>query len=140
MRSSLLSRSALRASPAILDICYARDPENLDRFVDALTELRTTLRGVDPDAGFVLHARAIAAGDHFTFATSADDLDILGTPAGTHGFTDLDSNAVDVDLDDLVVRTATPDDLIRMKRVAGRPKDRIELEILGALRDELGGG
>jgi hypothetical protein len=29
------------------------------------------------------------------------------------------------------------DDLMRMKRAAGRPKDRVELEILGALRDEL---
>jgi hypothetical protein len=28
-------------------------------------------------------------------------------------------------------------DLIAMKRAAGRPKDRIELEILGALREEL---
>ena len=27
--------------------------------------------------------------------------------------------------------------LIRMKRAAGRPKDRVELEILGALRDEI---
>jgi hypothetical protein len=29
------------------------------------------------------------------------------------------------------------DDLIRMKRAASRPKDRVELEILGALRDEI---
>jgi len=29
------------------------------------------------------------------------------------------------------------DDLMAMKRAAGRPKDRIELEILGALREEL---
>jgi hypothetical protein len=26
-----------------------------------------------------------------------------------------------------------------MKRAAGRPKDRIELEVLGALRDEIDG-
>jgi hypothetical protein len=29
------------------------------------------------------------------------------------------------------------DDLIAMKRAAGRPKDRVELEILGALREEV---
>jgi hypothetical protein len=38
---------------------------------------------------------------------------------------------------DLEVPVASLDDLIRMKRAAGRPKDRIELEILGALRDEI---
>ena len=32
---------------------------------------------------------------------------------------------------------ASLDALMEMKRAAGRPKDRIELEILGALRDEL---
>lgn len=35
------------------------------------------------------------------------------------------------------LRVAALDDLIAMKRAAGRPKDRIELEILGALREEI---
>jgi hypothetical protein len=34
------------------------------------------------------------------------------------------------------VLVADLDDLIRMKLAAGRPKDRIEAEILGALREE----
>lgn len=38
---------------------------------------------------------------------------------------------------DLIVKLASLDDLIRMKRAAGRPKDRVEIEILGALRDEI---
>lgn len=33
---------------------------------------------------------------------------------------------------------ASVDDLIRMKRAAGRAKDRIEPEILGAVREERG--
>jgi hypothetical protein len=35
------------------------------------------------------------------------------------------------------VRVASLDDLLLMKRAAGRPKDRIELEILEALREEI---
>ena len=54
------------------------------------------------------------------------------------GFDDLVANAVAAELDvDLLVPVASLDDLTRMKRAAGRPKDRVELEILGALRDEL---
>ncbi len=32
---------------------------------------------------------------------------------------------------------ASLDDLMRMKEASGLPKDRIELEVLGALKDEL---
>jgi len=134
--------AAAHGSPSLtgdLDVCYDRDPENLDRLAAALIELHAVLRGADPGTGFVLDARTIAAGDHFTFTTDAGDLDVLGTPAGTDGFADLDTNAIDVDLDGFIVRTASLGDLIRMKRAAGRPKDRVELEILGALRDELRG-
>jgi hypothetical protein len=53
------------------------------------------------------------------------------------GFEALDRNAVALSLDGLTIRIAALDDLIRMKRAAGRPKDRIEIEVLGALRDEL---
>lgn len=38
---------------------------------------------------------------------------------------------------DAEVLVAAVDDLIRMKRAAGRPKDRAMLEELGALRDEI---
>jgi hypothetical protein len=34
------------------------------------------------------------------------------------------------------ILVADIDSLIRMKRAAGRPKDRVEVEILGALRQE----
>ena len=37
------------------------------------------------------------------------------------------------------LRVASLDDLIRMKRAAGRPQDRIAIEWLSALRDELQG-
>ena len=42
-----------------------------------------------------------------------------------------------VRLDGHRVRVASLDDLIRMKRAAGRTKDLLALEELGALRDEL---
>lgn len=129
-------------SPSItgdLDICYQRTRPNLNRLAAALRTLNARLRGVEEEVPFQMEAETIERGDHFTFATDAGDLDCIGTPAGTQGFEDLDANARDADLDGLVVRIASLDDLIRMKRAAGRAKDRAELEILGALRDELSG-
>lgn len=38
---------------------------------------------------------------------------------------------------DETVKIASLDDLIAMKRSAGRPKDKVEVEILGALREAI---
>jgi hypothetical protein len=122
-----------------LDICYERSRPNLERLARALQELHATLRGAPPDLPFRLDVGTLAVGDSFTFATDAGDLDCLGTPSGTDGYPDLIRNAADVELADLVVKVVGLEDLIRMKRAAGRPKDRIELEVLGALRDEIDG-
>ncbi len=130
---------ATHGSPSVtqdLDICYERSPQNLGRLAEALRSINARLRGVSEDVPFRMDGETLAAGDHFTFITDVGDLDLLGVPAGTTGYDDLRANAVDVDLDGMVVAFASLDDLIRMKRAAGRPRDLAELEILGALRDE----
>lgn len=120
-----------------LDICPDRTPENLKRVAKALRALGAKLRGVEGEVPFLLDAATLAAGDHFTFATKAGDLDILGAPAGVSGFDELAARAVPLDVDGLTVPVASIDDVIRMKRAAGRPKDLIEVEVLAAVRDEV---
>lgn len=132
----------LLGSPTVtrdLDICYARDRDNLRALAAALEEIHAELRGVEPGVPLRMDARTLRAGDTFTLLTDAGDLDLLGTPAGTGGFSDLLRDATPTDLGGPTVLVAGIEDLIRMKRAAGRPKDLIEVEVLGALRDELGG-
>ena len=120
-----------------LDICYARDPKNLEALAAALRELDSTLRGAPEKLPFVLDARTLAAGDHFTFSTDAGNLDCIGTPAGSRGFSDLIAAAVEMTIGSARVFVVAIEDLIRMKEASGRPKDRVELEILAALKEEL---
>lgn len=119
-----------------IDICYDRAPENLERLASVLQELNAKLRGVE-DVPFLIDPQTLLGGDHFTFATDLGDLDLLGTPAGTQGHSDLASRAVPIDLDGRTVLVASLDDLIRMKETAGRGKDIEGVRILRALRDEL---
>jgi hypothetical protein len=132
--------AAVRGSPSAtvdLDICYRREEENLRRLASVLRGTRARLRGVTDAVPFLLHPETLGGGDHFTLSTDLGDLDLLRTPAGTNGYGDLLRDSTDVDLDGFTIKVASLDDLIRMKRAAGRPKDRVELEILGALRDEV---
>jgi hypothetical protein len=132
----------LRGSTTVtddVDVCYARDSENLDRMIRALKELHATLRGAPKDVPFRLDSKTLKMGHSFTLDTDAGKLDVLGHPSGIPGgYEELERTADEMSLGmGLTVRVASIDDLIRMKRAAGRPKDLIEVEVLGALRDEI---
>src|SRR3954453_13200849 len=122
-----------------LDICYARDGENLRRLATTLTALSAVRRGLAPRAPTPppLDARTLRAGGLFTLMTVAGDFDIIATPDPGFDYERLVASAVSTKVAGEPVLVASLPDLIEMKRAAGRPKDRIELEILGALREEL---
>jgi hypothetical protein len=116
-------------------ICYARDQQNLERLAEALKDLQATLRGVREPVAFLLDARTLKAGLNFTFDTTFGPFDCLGAAAGGFDYEQLKRNADGMDLVDANVPVASLDDLIRMKRAAGRNKDLIEVENLAALRE-----
>ncbi len=120
-----------------VDVCHARDPENLERLADALREVHADLRGAEPGLPFRLDAKALERGDSFTFTTDVGWVDILGTPSGGVGYEELARTADAYTLFGHRVLVASLEDLIRMKRAAGRPKDLLAVEELGALRDEI---
>jgi hypothetical protein len=130
----------LHGSPTLTrdtDVCYSRDTDNVERLAKVLRTLHARLRGVDDDVPFLVDGRTLLAGANFTFVTDVGDLDVLAAPAGVDGYAELAARAERVDLEGVTVLVASLDDLIRMKRASGRAKDRAELEILAALRDEL---
>jgi hypothetical protein len=131
----------LRGSPSItddLDICHSKETPNLERLVAALRRMNAKLRGAE-DVPFKLDAQSLKNGENFTFITDFGPLDCLALPAGLNGYEDLTRTAEMTDMNGLTLAVASLEDLIRMKRAAGRPQDLIELEILGALRDEIEG-
>ncbi len=132
----------LHGSPSLtrdVDVCYSRALANLERLAGVLATLHARLRGADDNIPFLPDARTLLAGANFTFTTDLGDVDVLARPAGVAGYDELARSAELVDLGDVSVLVATLDDLIRMKTAAGRAKDRAEVEILAALRDERDG-
>jgi hypothetical protein len=129
----------LWGSPTVtnhLDLCHDTTPDNLAALAAALQALDARLRGVDDEIPWWPDADALAAADPFTLATSAGNLDLLARPAGSGGYDDLAASAVALDVGGLVIAVTALEDLLRMKRAAGRPKDLIEAEVLGAVLEE----
>ncbi|HUQ78275.1 MAG TPA: hypothetical protein VM427_05320 [Patescibacteria group bacterium] len=122
-----------------LDICYARDRTNLNALAVVLDDVAAIRRGRPPDAPSMppLDARTLRAGGLFTLSTRFGDFDLLADPDPGLDYESLAAHAVRATVHGVPILVASLDDLMAMKRAAGRPKDRIELEILGALREEL---
>lgn len=118
------------------DVVYARDEQNLKRMAAALTELGVTLRGAPPDLPFEPDARTLAAGCNFTFVSEHGSFDILGEAAGMRDYAAMRADAKTEELWGFPVRVASIDDLIRMKRAAGRPKDKAMVEELIAIAED----
>ena len=118
-----------------IDVCYARDAENLEALATALRDLEASLRGADPGLPFKLDARTLRNGLNFTFNTRLGPLDCLGETSGKFTYDVLRPNVETVPLADMSVEVSSLDDLIRMKRATGRARDMAEVENLSALRD-----
>ncbi len=130
----------VQASPRFtrdLDICYATDAANLERLGALLGSLVAKLRGVDEDLPFVPDARTLRRAQTLTLSTRDGDLDLLAHPPGSPGYAALRRRADVIDLDGQPVRVASLEDLIAMKRAAGRPQDQLDLESLEVARNRL---
>ena len=132
--------SQVHGSPSLtgeVDICFALDGDNLRRLSDALAAMTAIRRGLEDGVNAPIDQRALRAGDVFTLSTRFGDLDLLAHPEPALDFESLHGRSIAAEIFGLEIRVASLADLMDMKRAAGRPKDRIELEILGALREEL---
>ncbi len=126
-----------------LDICYSTDTENLERLGKALGDLDARLRGVAENVPFMPDVRTLRQTQVLTLATPFGPLDVLAAPEGSPGYEHLRDRALTVEWAGTTIKVASLEDLIAMKRAAGRPKDLLSVEELDAIQrllDERGEG
>lgn len=120
-----------------LDICYARDHTNLERLAQSLTPLHPRLRGAPAGIPFLWDAKTLQFGLNFTLETDFGDLDLIGEVAGIGMYDSVRQASISVELFGVECAILSLDKLIAAKRAAGRPKDKLVLPELEALRETL---
>ncbi len=119
-----------------VDVCYARERGNVVSLVKALKSMDAHLRGFPKGLPEIIDERTFRLGDTMTFETKFGKFDCLGTPGGTRGYADLAQQATSMDIGKgTMVLVADIDDIIRMKRSAGRVKDLTAVEGLKLLKE-----
>jgi hypothetical protein len=90
---------------------------------------------VEDDVPFIPDARTLRRVRLLTLQTSAGPLDVLVEREGFPPYAHLRRDADRVDVGGFAVLVAALDDLIAMKRAAGRDKDLLAVDELEAIRD-----
>lgn len=117
-----------------LDITYATNAANLERLGRVLVELGARLRGVAEDVPFVPDAPTLRRIAILTLDTTEGPLDLLVRPDGAAPYDELRERADVIDLDGTRIHVVGIDDLLSMKRAAGRPQDLADVDALEAVK------
>ena len=125
-----------------IDICPARNPENVSRLAGALLvdgRARWEATGA-PFASTIQDAEAkLSSGNVMSFETRYGRLDVVFEPAGTGGYKDLSRDAVAFEVQGRRISTASLRDIIRSKESAHRATDLQHLPTLRKLLEHLEG-
>jgi len=116
-----------------LDVVPAPDEENLAVLGTVLVALEARLRGVPDDVPFVADGRTLRRIEVLTLSTTDGPLDVLRAPSGAPGYATMRARALRVPIAGVEVLVTSLEDLLAMKRAAGRPKDLIAIEELEAI-------
>ena len=120
-----------------LDIVYSRERLNMERLVTALAPYHPYLRGAPPGLPFRFDFATLRNGLNFTLTTGLGDLDLLAEIAGGGSYDALLPHARQVQVFGMKCLCVNLEQLIRLKRAAGRDKDISALAELEALYEEL---
>jgi predicted nucleotidyltransferase len=120
-----------------LDICYSTAEDNLDTLGHVLVGLKARLRGIPEPVPFVPDGHTLRRTQILCLTTPVGDVDLLVNPDGAPDYDTLRERASVMELSGRSVRIASVEDLLGMKRAAGRPQDLADIESL-EVAQELG--
>ncbi len=116
-----------------VDICYARDKENLENLVKTLTPFHPYLRGAEKTLQFIFDAKTLQMGLNFTLSTDIGDVDLFGELKGIGYYEEVFKYSEIMEIYGMECNVLTVEGLIRSKKAVGRQKDEPVINELEAI-------
>jgi hypothetical protein len=128
---AVIAHGHIRATKDI-DLVASEQRENLERLADALRELGARLRGIDAEHLPVdpTNPDDLADGANWTMVTDAGWVDFMAQPPGANPYPQMLARSVRRRVRNVDIPIIGLDDLIRMKKAAGRPRDLADIAAL----------
>lgn len=117
-----------------IDFSFAPTEENRERLAETINGLHPRPLAWPSQNTFRVTVAQLAQVRFLNLKTDIGDIDLLPLPSGLDSFQGLWERATIMELEGMPVRVASLDDLIAMKKAAGRPKDERHLMELAALK------
>lgn len=115
------------------DVVFEKTQENLDHLKEALESLEARpLRA--PDEGHYTLDNSLLLQPFLHLKSDAGPVDLINRLPEVLSFEDLYSRAVAIEIDGVQIPIASLDDLIQIKSSSDRPRDRLHVEMLNALK------
>jgi len=113
-----------------VDFCYARDEENLNNLLQALSSFNPVIR---PNPSIAFDLSALQNNSNFTLDTDAGEIDLLGYIDGLGDYTEVVKRAEEFEVRGQTCQVLSLEGLITSKSALNRRKDLQLLEELKSL-------
>jgi hypothetical protein len=120
-----------------IDVVYRRGEDNLHALLAAIGPLNPTLRGAPAGLPFHFDLNTLTAGLNFTLTTTSGWLNLAGEITGGGTYETLLPHSKCIKAFGVSFHLISLDELIRVKRAAGRPKDFESIAELESVRDSM---
>jgi len=122
-----------------VDIVPAPDPENLRRLAVVLGSLEARVEGAE---GFSedeipnpVDPAALELGGNWVLSTRLGRLDVMQWIGDMPLWEELSPSAIEDDIASLPIKIVSFENLVRLKEIAGRPEDKLDLQRLREARE-----
>jgi predicted nucleotidyltransferase len=122
-----------------VDVVPSPDPENLGRLAAVLRSLEAEVEGAEEFAEDEipnpLDPAALELGGNWVLSTRLGRLDVMQWIGDSPLWEELSPRAIEDEISGLPIKIVSYEDLVRLKEMAGRPEDKLDLQRLREARE-----